>query len=719
MMKRKAIIVNNAVAITITLFFLLIAILRFPYAFTRLIESGKDFCLSIAYYFDELFFNGNSEIVPTVNELSQVALPSMLGISDNFEEFKLMWQTYWVKFIDKRVVVLYLQNVAHVLYDFSKILIIILPLVILLIILRNVYYERQNNDYNVDSKAVKCLRWVEKWVYKPVKRRITEFVRFVGEHRLYVFLWVLIWSYAFNFITIILEAISYYFYLAVSFDIINFYRQVFKLTVDLSAVVGFVPILGWLIIAYIIVCTVRKKIALKRLNHFERRNRGFINERPIVYMVCGTMGTKKTTTITDMALSQEIMLRDKAFEKILENDLKFPYFPWINLENDIKRCMEFHQIYNLATCRNYVARKKSRWQKHRDVKGIFDYDYVKYGTTYDDKLKIVDIWEVIENYTQLYFIYVIESSLIISNYAIRTENVLTGNGNFPIWNSNFFVNDSEFAEAYTRHSHILDFDSLRLGRKIVEDNAFADSFEFGVVVITEIGKERGNNLELMEKKKRDDEPNQKNDLFNYWLKMVRHSATVDNYPFVKVITDEQRPASWGADARDLCDIVTIIESSEQKLAMPFFFVAELAYSLLFSKFEDRYYTYRYNRADNTLLMYLYKAFFAAFHRFYTKIYNLYGYSVSKLKVEAGTFDGRKKIGKYYLMNKKIYSKRFSTDCFSDFFMKKSFRSRYGIKDLEEYTSEKATFDELFLQNSYFIRDLYNGLFNKSDNNDCG
>ena len=93
-------------------------------------------------------------------------------------------------------------------------------------------------------------------------------------------------------------------------------------------------------------------------------------------------------------------------------------------------------------------------------------------------------------------------------------------------------------------------------------------FEFGVVAITEIGKERGNNLELQEKKKKDD-------LFNAWLKMCRHSATVDNFPFIKVFTDEQRPESWGADARDLCDIVNIASSSKQKLAYPLYAIEDM------------------------------------------------------------------------------------------------------------------------------------------------
>ena len=73
---------------------------------------------------------------------------------------------------------------------------------------------------------------------------------------------------------------------------------------------------------------------------------------------------------------------------------------------------------------------------------------------------------------------------------------------------------------------------LRLGKKLIDNNPNAGSFEFGVVLISEVGKERGNNLELRNVKKNNDETNQKNDLFNSWLKMCRHSATVDNYPFV-------------------------------------------------------------------------------------------------------------------------------------------------------------------------------------------
>lgn len=375
------------------------------------------------------------------------------------------------------------------------------------------------------------------------------------------------------------------------------------------------------------------------------------------------------------------------------------------MENELKRAIKYNYVYNLSTVRKWVNKKRIRFNYDNDRKKIFNYDYERYGFYYDDKLKLVSVWEVIEIYAQLYFIYIIQSSYIIGNYSIRTDFVMSDSGNFPVWNTDFFKRDSRLIDSYSRHAHILDFDSLRLGKKVLEENPRKDSFDFGVIVITEVGKERGNTIENQGKKKDDSIANQKNDLFNTWLKMVRHSATVDNYPFVKVITDEQRPESLGADARELCDIVHIKESGDTKLLMPFFSITEWLHSLIFNKFTGMYYDYRYARADNTLLMYLIKGIASKFHNYYLGIYNTFGCCELKVQTESGTQDGLLEEKKYYLMSKKIYSKRFATDCFSEFYAQKSLRSPVGLKDLMEYNTERATFEELKTQNSYFINDL--------------
>lgn len=198
----------------------------------------------------------------------------------------------------------------------------------------------------------------------------------------------------------------------------------------------------------------------------------------------------------------------------------------------------------------------------------------------------------------------------------------------------------------------------------------------------------------------------KNDLFNSWLKMCRHSATVDNYPFIKVFTDEQRPESWGADARDLCEIIQIASSGDMKLALPFYTVEDMVSEWAFNRFIRLYYDFRFRRGDNTLLVYLLKGVTAWLWKRNARIYNRYGYSILKIEKERGTMDGKPEKKKYYLANGKIYANRFSTDCFSDYFNDTAKKSKVGLRDYIEYATEKASVEELKMQNSYFINGLY-------------
>jgi hypothetical protein len=188
--------------------------------------------------------------------------------------------------------------------------------------------------------------------------------------------------------------------------------------------------------------------------------------------------------------------------------------------------------------------------------------------------------------------------------------------------------------------------------------------------------------------------------------MCRHSATVDNYPFIKVFTDEQRPESWGADARDLSDIVNIAGSGEQRLALPFYTLEDMVSEWCFEKFRDLYYDFRHRRGDNTLFVHILKSIVNVIYRRNARIYNRFGYSVLDIEKERGTMDGTIEHNKYYLMNRKIYSQRFSTDCFSDYFNELAKKTKTGLNDYREYLAEKASVSELKLQNSYFINALY-------------
>ena len=108
-----------------------------------------------------------------------------------------------------------------------------------------------------------------------------------------------------------------------------------------------------------------------------------------------------------------------------------------------------------------------------------------------------------------------------------------------------------------------------------------------------------------------------------------------------------------------------------------------------------------------LLVHVLKSITAWLWRRNLRIWNRYGYSVLKIEKERGTLDGKTEKKKYYLMSAKIYAKRFSTDCFSDYFNELAKKSKVGLNDYLEYATEKASVEKLKAQNSYFINSLYN------------
>lgn len=692
---------NIALTVALSIAFIFLGAFVFKVAYCRTFEALIDLYGSFKYYFCVLF-GFSVDGIPSVAERSNVLNWDVILPAD-FETFKANCISFFRLFTSKENFLSWLSETGQKTGKISKIIIIILPCILALWIALKTLYKKHNTKHNIDTLPLRVYKTVTRYTTEPLKRFVRQYAAFVKEHNFICVIWLVIWVFNLNFATIIIEFFAYYFYFAVSFDFGSIYPQIVKLIIDLQVVVKYVPFWVILIFIWLLFERWRRNLALAKLRRMENSNRGFINDLPIVSMTCGSMGKKKTTIITDMSLSQEIMFRNVAYGKLQETDMKFPNFGWIAFEMELRKCMEHGTVYNLATVKEWVKLKRSRYEKHHDDSlQLYGYDSKRYGLYYRDGLKTSYIFDVLSTYAQLYFVYVIQSSLIVANYSIREDNRLIDGGNFPVWNTDFFSKTPR----PSRHAHILDFDVLRLGKKVLENNPNAGSFEFGVVSITEVGKERGNNLELKEVKKGTEETNQKNDLFNSWLKMCRHSATIDNYPFIKVFTDEQRPSSWGADARELCDIVHIVSSGNTRLALPFFTIEEMLNEWLFNWFINLYANFRFNRGDNTLLIYLLKKVTAFFYKRAVIAYNNYGYSISNIEKERGTMDGKTEKKKYYLMHKKIYSQRFSTDCFSDYFNDIAKNTKIGLNDYMEYQTEKATVTELKMQNSYFINALY-------------
>ena len=491
---------NIALTIVLTTAFILLGIFTFRQSYCRTIEALIDLYGGFKYYF-RVLFGLPTDGLPSVTDYSKIMEWTVILPSD-FESFKVNVITYFSMLFSKENFLLWLSATGAKASVWAKVLTILLPCFLVLIIAIKRMYASGNTKHNVDTIPLRVFKKISAVTYQPTKRFICGYIDFLREHSWIWISWTVMWAFHLNLASIVIEFFAYYFFFSVSFRVDTIYTQFVKLAIDLQPLLRFFPWWSLLILAYVLFERWRKKFALNKLRKCEAKNCGFINALPIVSMTCGSMGKRKTTMITDMTLSQEVMFRQKAFEILQKADMKFPYFPWICFEKELVACMEYGTVYNLATVKKWVKIKRSRYEKHGNALWqLYGYDCQRYGLTYDDALKTSGLFDVLETYAQAFFIYALETSLIVANYSIRTDNRLLSEDNFPLWALDFFTD----GQRCSRHSHILDFDVLRLGKKILENNPKAGSFEFGVVAITEIGKERGNNLELKEIKKKNDE----------------------------------------------------------------------------------------------------------------------------------------------------------------------------------------------------------------------
>ena len=313
---------NIALTVALTIAFILLGAFVFRVAYCRIIEALIDLYGSFKYYFCVLF-GFPVDGIPSVAERSKVLNWDVILPAD-FETFKANCIAFFRLFISKENFLSWLNTAGGKAGVWAKIFVILLPCILAVIIAIKRLYAKGNTKHNVDTVPLRVYKTVTSYTTEPLKRFVRQYAAFVKEHNFIWIIWLVIWIFNLNFATIIIEFFAYYFYFAVSFDFGSIYTQIVKLIIDLQVVVKYVPFWVILIFIWLLFERWRRNLALAKLRRMENSNRGFINDLPIVSMTCGSMGKKKTTIITDMTLSQEIMFRNVAYGKLQETDMKFP-----------------------------------------------------------------------------------------------------------------------------------------------------------------------------------------------------------------------------------------------------------------------------------------------------------------------------------------------------------------------------------------------------------
>ena len=698
---------RHYIYISIIIFLITLIIINFNDLALRFYYTFKTLFNNLYYYFEVVT---NSE----VNEPKQIFEVLLEHHNNNFVEilpfdydtFLNKLKTFFQLFINNEWLEFQFLYILSDLINFLQIAMIVLMFIPFLLIIWKAYAsETKNKTANQVSKPLSFYLKVKDYVFRPICRYIKSLFTFLKNSKYYkqiiIALLVIITKLCF----IALDFVGFYYYFISSLNLKSLYYELLIILIDLYPILAFIPPIGYVIIIYLIFDAIRVKKAYKKLKHYENYNKGFINNLGVISLIVGPPGSKKTLTMSDMTLSAEEIFRSKALKIIKKYDLLFPHFPFATLEREINRAINFHQIYNRFTVKTFIRKKYKRFQKNKCPAKLFGYDYQKEVITVYDGLVPISLKKMLETYGQAYYMYVMSCPLSISNFSIRYDAKKEDKGYFPMWEYEYFKIDNSNIYEKSSYSKILDYDSLRLGKKIINNNPNQSVIDGGVLTLSEFAKERGNQFDHQELKKNSDETNQKNDLVNLWFKMLRHAGTVDNTCFIKVFMDDQRANSLNADCRELSEYTLKLHTTEDifKTTLSFYWLEPLILQTLVDIRNKLYYQFRHVRHDNTLFIYLINSIANKANLYLIRRFNTFSYRINDISVLSGEELIREQ--KYYLSTKKIYSDRYATDCYKDFFDTQFEASNIGFIDLRSYASYIASMEELNMQHSYFINDL--------------
>ena len=202
---------RHYISFAITLGVVALGVFCFPNAIPRLIEACRDFGLSCAYYFCELFI-GESSIMPTVNDIQswqwvESRYQPLTILPFTWEEFKVSWNLYWRVFFNGQNLKMFFVGFKWVLYYLLIALEILIPIILLLRCLFNRSLKNENNDYDEETKTLRVCKTISRFTYQPIKRFLRNYIDFVKAYGFWWKIWVGLFAFYFNFYTIFIEFI--------------------------------------------------------------------------------------------------------------------------------------------------------------------------------------------------------------------------------------------------------------------------------------------------------------------------------------------------------------------------------------------------------------------------------------------------------------------------------------------------------------------------------
>lgn len=721
MNEKRLKIVFHIISLIILLVCLALAFTLFFSNFKRIWVSLGFFWENVGHYLSYVFgFESNAKGGIPLNEVIEYrgGIESVLPL--NVDSLVIELKSFFKLFFNGTFQKINLLNFLRNTSNLFRALVLLSFFIPFIYFFSKLYFSTQDEEnINVDSKPLTIYKLIKEKIILRIYRYIYSFILFFKDHKYYSIPFLVLISFYINLISIVIDLISWYFYFVAVFDFKSILDIILLISFDLSPLLLRIPLFIYLLLAYIIFDRIRINAAYDTLEHFENYDKGFVSSLGIYTMINGAPGSGKTLVMTDLSLSAEQVIRYNLLKIQNEISLELPHFPFLNLEKEIDKAVAYNEVNNHFQVKEWLLKKVDVFYESPTKENLFGYDFENELMYVNDNLHIKTIKEELSDYAQAYYLYSINSALAVSNYAIRFDGAMCSNGFLKRYCYDTFHEDP-FNIDDSNTSKILDFNSLRILKRMDDSKKNNFVLEVGVAAMTEIGKERKNQFSLNSMKKDDLKANQRNDGYNECLKLKRHDTTIRNKCFYYNFVDDQRSESLNADNRDLCEYIIYLpkEQGEWKNCLAMWWIEPMISDAIVSFRNKLYERFYMVRGDNTLFMYLINSIGSFFYKYKLKRCNTFNYKKIDFRISDKLDEYTHS---YYLCTKKIFSKRYSTDCYRSFFEFNYLKESTGFKDLPNYSSYEPTLDELYYQNSYFITELKESFtkvnYVEEDNND--
>ena len=690
-------------------------------SFNRFLFSLKFSFNSIVYYFKAIFQVGHESIPKTtydyIMDVNSGIIDSPIidkiefGLPINFDflgkYFAKSWWCFWnmINFKDS------FRFFINFALSLNLIIFFAISVFILFTVFKTFYFSEKDINAIGYTSGMKRFNKINSRYLIRLKEFLISYHNFNKRSKFYI-LFIALFLFFFDIVSVLMDSFCYFLLFASNFDFILIYKFTYSSIYSFVSSLRFVPFFIWMIVIYIIFDKIRAKRALRKLMVFDYKNRNFVEEKTgVCNIVKGAPGVGKTLLLTDLGRTTEQLFRYNLLDTMNKYSSYFPNFDLRMYEEYIKYLKINGLVNNHSQLEDKILDRKRRFLNlfgnhlvsYEELKKyLFGYDFRSNKMRYYNGLYYIDFFEFLITYGEAYFYYISDKPIIYSNYSIRFDYSVYGKDYFPLWNYDYFTIHKDNIDPLTKYSHIIDMDSLRLGKKFNPDTTILG---FGVLCFTEFDKERGNQISNNKYRKDDYKPNPTNDELTKYLKLSRQVATIDYKPYFKMFTDLQRTGDLSLSNVEISECVIKIKEKQRKNTLTLFIIEPLICEFFINLVNRFINHYRSTRNYYSFFYCFLVNLLNPFKTYLERRSNMFGYSKLKLEVNVGDDESDVSTSTYYLLNKKAYAKAYSTDTHYGFFKESLNNEKTNIDDKPSYSSLRASANEIKVQNSFLGNDL--------------